>query len=495
MAACLPEALAQSVRYEAGLSLQETWTNNVNLEPTAVRKSDFVTAITPMLTVREAGQHTRLEGFITAPILLYARTGTENDTVLPTGRLFGDVNFLDRAAHVEGEANVSQQFFNPFGAQPPDNGSATSNRYQTVTYRVSPWIQDTTTSGITYELRNNNVWVDLSGAPQTTGDSRYTEFLGRLSSPTERQFGASASYHYTDTTFEGQGRDSLRTQVSRLVPFWNADPQLRLEMTAGYETNQGTLSDYSGAVYGVRAEWRPTDRTHVRGSWEHRFFGSSYLGSVEHRTRLSLWKVEVSRDVTTYPQQIANLTAGADVSAYLNQLFVSAYPDAAGRQQAVEQFMRDRGLPQTLTGPVALYTNEIVLQEKQSATMGLFGARNSVFFTVFHVRSEPISAAGVALPPALLSTNDNTQTGGSIAWTSQIAPTVTLSTTGVLLRTEANSPPYYLTNQGSLQVVLARAISARTTVFAGGRYQSLSSDVQFPYNETGVFVGLRYLLR
>ena len=488
-------ALAQSIRYEAGLTLQETWTNNVNLEPTAVRRSDFVTAVTPMLTVREIGDHTHLDATVSVPIFLYARTGSENNNILPTARIFGDVNFLDRAARVEGEVNVTQQFFNPFGAQPPGGSSATNNRYQTVTYRVTPWIQDTTSSGVTYELRNNNVWVDVSDAPETTGDSRYTELIGRLSSPTERPFGGSASYHYTDTTFEQQGRSALRTQVARLVPFYNVDPQLRLEASVGYEKNQGTLTDYSGAVYGLGMEWRPTDRTRVVGTWEHRFFGSSYLASFEHRTRLSLWKVEVSRNVTTYPQQVANLSAGDDVSAYLNRLFLSAFPDAAGRQQAVDQFMRDRGLPGTLTGPVALYTNEIVLQQRQSATVGLFGARNSILFTAFHVRSEPISAAGDPLPPSLFSTNDNTQTGGSVVWTTQLEPAVSLSTTAVLLRTEANSPPAFTTNQGSIQVLLARSIGARTTIFAGGRYQALSSDVELPYNETGVFVGLRYLLR
>lgn len=504
MAVVQPQVLAQSIRYEAGLSLQETWTNNVNLDPTNVRKSDFVTTITPMLTVREAGQHTRLDALISVPILLYARTGSENNSVLPTASIIGDVNFFDRRAHVEGEVNVSQQFFNPFGAQPPDAASATDNRYQTVTYRLSPWIQDTIAGGGTYELRNNNVWVNLSDTPgsggldraASAGNSRYTEFVGRLSSSLERPLGASASYLWTDTKFEDQSRAALRTQVGRVVPFWNVEPQLRLEASVGYENNQGTLTSYSGAVYGVGAEWRPTDRTRVIGKYEHRFFGASYLGSFEHRTRLSLWKVEVSRNVTTYPQQIASLAAGDNVSAYLNQLFLSTVPDAANRQQIVEQFMRDRGLPQSLTSPVALYTDELVLQQMQTATVGLFGARNSIIFTAFNVRNEPITAAGNALPPTLLGgANDNTQTGANIVWTTQLAPSLSLSATGVLLRTEANSPPLFNTNQGSVQVLLTQAISARTTFFAGARYQSLSSDVQLPYNETGVFVGLNYLLR
>ena len=206
---------------------------------------------------------------------------------------------------------------------------------------------------------------------------------------------------------------------------------------------------------------------------------------INESTRLGVWKIEETEAFFK-----GNVPLHREVTHPKKRL-----QHLAGRQQAVDQFMRDRGLPGTLTGPVALYTNEIVLQQRQSATVGLFGARNSILFTAFHVRSEPISAAGDPLPPSLFSTNDNTQTGGSVVWTTQLEPAVSLSTTAVLLRTEANSPPAFTTNQGSIQVLLARSIGARTTIFAGGRYQALSSDVELPYNETGVFVGLRYLLR
>ena len=115
------------------------------------------------------------------PVVLYARTGDENNNVYPTVNLIGDVNFFDRILHVEGAVFVSQQFFTPFGAQPQDLANATDNRYQTTTYRVSPYIQGIVGNGIAYELRNNNVWTNLSGAPVSTTDSRYTEWLARVS--------------------------------------------------------------------------------------------------------------------------------------------------------------------------------------------------------------------------------------------------------------------------------------------------------------------------
>ena len=60
----------------------------------------------------------------------------------------------------------------------------------------------------------------------------------------------------------------------------------------GYEDNRYPLSDYGGADLRRRPRWRPTERTSVVANWEHRFFGSSYLFTFDHRTPLSVWNVQ-----------------------------------------------------------------------------------------------------------------------------------------------------------------------------------------------------------
>jgi hypothetical protein len=44
-------------------------------------------------------------------------------------------------------------------------------------------------------------------------------------------------------------------------------------------------------------------------------------------------------------------------------------------------------------------------------------------------------------------------------------------------------------------VTVSSLLSARTTVFAGARYQELRSDVTSDYNEAAVYVGLSYAFR
>ena len=75
-------AHAQNWRFEPSVDALFTLTDNVNLTPTD-RKSDFVTQLTPALKFSEQSARTRLRGTIEAPILLYARTGGENNDVVP----------------------------------------------------------------------------------------------------------------------------------------------------------------------------------------------------------------------------------------------------------------------------------------------------------------------------------------------------------------------------------------------------------------------------
>ncbi len=485
-------AAAQTWTLTPTLSLRETVTNNVNLSPTSSRESDLVTDIQPALTVLGRGSRTNLRGFVSVPILLYARTGAANNSVYPTVDLTGDMELVDRFFYVDGAVSVAQQFFNPFGAQPSSLASATQNRFRTDTYRISPFIRGVTQGNISYELRNNNVWNNLSGAPINVNNTRYTQFTGTAGNP-QAQLGWRAFFDYVDTRFSNQ--NSTVTRLVRLTPLYNVNAQWLLSGSVGYEDNDFQLTSSKGAIYGLGFTWRPTPRTNVAGDWEHRFFGAAYNFSFDHRTQLSAWNVTYSRNITTYPQQLATLPAGANVQGFLNSLFLALYPDPAARQQAIDQFIADRGLPSTTANPVSLYAQQILLQESFNATVGLIGARNSLYLTIYNVENSPIAGSGTPLPGLLAGINDNTQTGGSVTWTHQLTPAVSLVASTYFTRTEANPPQQGKTNQGTAYLAVTVPLSARTKFLAGAAYQALSSDVAQDYNETSAFVGINHTFR
>ena len=479
----------QTWRFEPGVFLQETLTNNVNLVPSDNATTDFVTEITPTLHVTEKGARTSLAGSVALQGLVYARTGAENNRIYPLVNLLGNVEVLDKLFYVEGAVNVLQTFFNPFGAQPTNIANATSNRYTTALYRVSPYIQGAATGGVNYQLRNNSSWATLNGAPIATNNSYTSEWVGKVEGPAT-PLGWSVDFDLTDVKFNNQAPQ--KTNVGRLGTRYFYDPQIQLHADAGYEDNHYPLSSFRGYIYGAGIEWRPTERTSVVANWEHRFFGSSYLFSFDHRTPLSAWSVSASRNITSYPQQLASLPAG-NVQGILNQLFISRIPDPTQRQDAIDALILNQGLPTNLLSPVNLYTQQILIAENVSATVGLLGARNTLFLTLFYLRNEPITGSGNPLPPILSNANnDTTQQGASFIWTHNLTPSVTMNLTVNATQSKLNAPLTGSTNQGVIRLFVTSPVSARTTVFAGARYQISRTDVAVDYNEAAIFAGLNY---
>ncbi len=77
------------------VALSETWTDNVALAPAELAREDFVTQITPGITFRGIGARASVNGSISVPVLLYARTGAENDNFYPLVDILGKVEAIE----------------------------------------------------------------------------------------------------------------------------------------------------------------------------------------------------------------------------------------------------------------------------------------------------------------------------------------------------------------------------------------------------------------
>jgi uncharacterized protein (PEP-CTERM system associated) len=269
----------------------------------------------------------------------------------------------------------------------------------------------------------------------------------------------------------------------------------------GYENNDYTFSQSRDTIYGVGATWRPSPRTNLDARWEHRFFGSSYLFNFSNNTRLSTWNLSASRNITTYPQQIASI-ANVDTASLLNQLFLSSIPDPIQRQTFINQYIQQNGLPAFQATPVYFYSQTITLYEQATASVGLLGARNNILFTAYYIRQQPITAAGTELPGVLQPENNTTQVGFSASWSHSLSPNLSSSLSGNWYRTESNAAPGApgfsgTTRQGFVTATLTSPLTANTSLTGGVRYQVLHTDPTFgsSYNEAAVFVGLSHQFR
>jgi uncharacterized protein (PEP-CTERM system associated) len=479
-----PTSGAQAWRITPSVGWESTLTNNVEL--TSHGRSDWVNQFTPGVSFSSAGARTRLTGVVSLPILLYART-SENNQVFPQASINGSYEAIDNFLFIDANANVSQQFQTPFGARSASLANATDNRYTAQSYSVSPYIKGIMRGDVAFELRNTNTWSDANASSIGNGRSYTNEIVGRLAhEPTPA--GWSLEYDRADVRFSDQ--ESEITEIGRARGSWLIDPTFDASATVGYEDNRFALTTERGVTYGAGLRWRPNERTNLNANWEHRFFGAAYDVSFNHTTRLTVWSVAASRNITSYPQQLATLPLGGDVRSLLNALFASRLTDPLQRQTFVDQFIRDRGLPAVLTGPVPLLARQVTLVESATATAGIIGARNTILFTVYRSRSEPVEAdAFDVLAPG--ATN-STQLGASASWTHQLSPTLTLGTNVDWSRASDNAQTSAMTRLYAVRVFLSTPLSALTSIYGGARFQNSRSDVSDSYREAAVYVGLTH---
>ena len=428
-----------------------------------------------------------MRGTISLPVLLYARTGDDNNQVLPEIDLLGRLEVVDRFFFVEAAANVHTLFFSPAGARSSGLETDLFNRYTSQSYSVSPYIQGETGNRLRYLLRDDNLWTDLGDAP---GNQRniYTNLLRGSIDRDPIPLGWGFDVSRNEYRFEEPGGAQILA-LARARASWQPSATLRLQVSAGYERNEFPLTTTDGAIYGVGVFWQPTERTKLDAAWEHRFFGSSYRFLFEHRTPRTSWNVQASRNITSYPEQLANLPAGGFVPGILNALYASRIPDPTARAEFIDAFMQEHGLTLFLTDPVAIFAQQVYLQESASASVGLLGARNSVLFGLYYLKTEPITAAGEGIPPLISSINDSKQIGARASWAYQLAPLTSLTLTGVASRSDSNPPLAVKSDHYSVQLNLQRTISPRTFAHFGARYQSFKSDFDRGYDEAAVFVG------
>ena len=475
---------ADTFRIEPSITVEETLTNNVNLDPNSTRRGDLVSQLTPAFTITEKGAHTTFAGSVGLPILLYVRTGSENNSVQPQVNLAGNWEIVDRFFFVDAVATVNQQYLSPFGPQSQSLANATANRYTAQTYRVTPSIRSET-GDYRYRLRDDNIWTK-GNSNLTTG--AYTNDLAGTFERDPRPLGWAVDIDRSVTKFQDQQKQVL--SLARARGLYQIDPQVQLSISGGYEHNDLLLENKNDPIYGLGIRWRPTERSNAEATWEHRFFGASYNVTFENRTPLSVWNVVASRNITTYPQQLASLPPGIDVATALNQIFLARIPDAAQRQTVVNQLILDRGLPSFLGSSINIYTQQVTLQESLVATAGILGARSNLFFTAYRLQQQPITGSGNPTPD-LAGFVNNTQVGANVAWSHSLTPLVTLTASVEAARTVDNMGPG-VNRTGAIRAGMASPLAPFTTLYGGIRYQISRSNVSFDYDEAAIFVGLSH---
>jgi uncharacterized protein (PEP-CTERM system associated) len=119
--------------------------------------------------------------------------------------------------------------------------------------------------------------------------------------------------------------------------------------------------------------------------------------------------------------------------------------------------------------------------------------RNSLLFTAFRSRNEPVANTPLSEVTDILSTVDNsTQVGLGAVFSHQLASDLLWGTNLTVTRATANEEPREKTNQYQFSSIVSRALTAFTSIYAGARFQQSRSDVASGYHEFAVFAGITH---
>jgi uncharacterized protein (PEP-CTERM system associated) len=484
----------QNWRIQPYVTVRETLTSNVNLAPSGREQRDLITEVTPGVRIDGRGPRVEANGTIAARTLTYLETGNQNNVIYPQANIRGRVEALRDFFFVEAQATVVQQYLSPLGTTSFDTSSGSNNRYTAAYYRVSPYIEGDIAGGrLHYLLRNDNTWTNTSGASVAVSNAYTNNLVGLLETDVD-PFGWALDANRNEVTFSNQ-EDTFLDELVRLRLRWRPGEAWRYTVSGGYEWRDYPLDEAQGVIYGAGVEWRPGERTQATARWEERIFGPSYFVSFDHRLPGSAIRVFGSRNITSYPQLIGSLSGAGGLESLVGAAFITRFPDPVERQAVVDQFLRTNALPGNLATATPFYSQQVLLQETQSVTYTLLGARHSLAFTVFHQRNQPIAGgSGVVLPEELSFSNDNDQRGGSATFSQrlsgQTAVNFLVSMTDVktyLPRDEVDNAKLYLA-----RVMLNHELTAKTTGFAAVRAQRREATISTDYREAAVYVGVTH---
>lgn len=485
VAATVAAAAASAADWKYGISgsASVTATDNAALRPPGQERGDLILTLTPGFRASREGANLRANVNYQPTALFYTQ-GTSSSRLINTLNAFGRAEGFDKRLFVDATANISQQFLSPFGPRPLALTTDTSNRTTVQTYGLSPGFRGTFGNGMPYSLVNSATWT-LPGEG-ARGFSNFT--VARLASAPAR-VGWDLEANRRTLSFPDQPDLTNSLYRGRLI--WTVDPQLRLYGSGGYETNNYTLTDQSGAIYGGGLDWTPTPRTTVTGNYEQRFFGPSYLASIAHRTPLSTWSLLANRTLSSYPQAVQQGPVG-DTAAILNGLLLTRFPDPVQRAAEVQRLIQTQGLPPVLTTPLSFFTQQVFESERITATVGLLGVRNTVTFVAFTGWNQNIPAGVTLLPDdTFANVTKFNQTGVSANWTHRLTPLTSVS--GLASYVTSKSDGAVNATNSSTQLYLlgvSRPFSPRTTGSLNLRYTIFDATGADDYEERAIVATL-----
>lgn len=469
------------------ISIGETYTNNVELTPSANATSSWVTTITPSIRVERTGP--RLTAFLSYRL--------QSQTYSSQSRLNEIQNFLssrltmeaiENFLFAEARATISQENRSAFAASSStDAASSNANRIETRTYQVSPYIRGRLGPGAIYQFRVNGTQTETESAEFPT--TRTLEWVGRIrNAATGARLGWRGDLNSLTirNAIIGERVDSRGSGTLTYM----IEPGFTLSGTAGVErTDFATPDKRTKATYGGGVEYSPSPRTQFAAVYERRFFGSSQNILANHRTPRTAWRFSSIRDVTVLPNQLAASGSGTTFQL-LNDLLAASVTDPIARQAAVRQRFEDTGSTAPAAAGGFLAANPLISRTNEGSVT-ILGVRNTVSVDAGRTERRSFGSVPVGIV-GTSSSSDIKQDRANVSWSYRLSPLSTLTLSVSELRTKGFSILDPRTKENFESLFLTTRLGPSTRASFGLRHTQFRGLAATSYSENAVVASLTY---
>lgn len=367
---------AATVWIEPSVSAGATFSSNGNASASN-GQSELMLDVTPAL--RAVLNTTRVKGFVDYSLSAeYYLDGNSGNRLRNRLNANATVEAWEQRAFVDVSGSISDQSVSAFGPQNLTRLSDT-NRSETSSFRVSPYIRGTLGGLVDYQLRYALQTLNTDTAIRS--DSTSQVLSARLGS---RSVGQRLGWFLDASAQENDyvlGRDT-RSDSARAGLIVAVSPQLNVTLSAGVETNNNiSLQRESYNTTGLAFEWRPSLQTSLSASVDKRYFGTGYNVALQHRTGRTIWQYTASRSASDSPAQAGAVAIGTNYDI-VDALLAPTIPDPIQRAQAVLQFLANFNIPADAQNFLDFLSSSATLNRTQQLSVALNGIRSVLTFNV-----------------------------------------------------------------------------------------------------------------
>ena len=471
LAAGLPGwAQAQAWRIEPAVKSTAVLTDNVGFAATNPR-SDTVLVLTPSLRLLGRGPRYEVTGSLAADGLVYLGRSLA-DRVFPQASIGLRTQVVDRLLFLDGDVSAQSTASDAFG--PVGDGPTILNRSTVARARVSPRLERELTPFSRVSLRSDHAWSRGLGSDQTeTKNDAYVQSQAGLYELRPLPAGMRLSFDREATTYRQQPGSELEFRTARATALYTFDQEAIWGLTIGRDEGYYTTNVVRQTLRGGSLRWTPSERTSLDATVERRFFGNGWNVTLNHRSPFGAVSGNLTRTVSTYASRLGILAAGSDVAGLIDAMLTTRIPDAALRAVAVQDLIAKRGLPDTLSSALEIFSGTAQVTQGGSLTLAWMGTRHVVTMRVFAERSRDLQGPD----DVLLVSGDSEQRGASVGLSRRLTPDMTADAGYTYARVKGRG-----VNEGrdtvnaTWRVGLTESLSPRTSVTASLRYQTVDAS-------------------